>query len=468
MQHFSERALLTDFYELAMLQGYFSKGMNETAVFEFFVRTLPPSRHFLLAAGLAQLVSFLSQLRFTEEDLSWLSSTGRFSIAFIASLRGLRFSGDLDAVPEGSLIFADEPLVRITAPLREAQLIESRLMNLLHYQTLIASKAARCVLAAPGKQLIDFGLRRAHGAEAALMAARASYLAGFDGTATTLAGMLFGIPVFGTMAHSFVQAFDSQTDAFAAFAENFPGHTSLLIDTYDTQAAAALAAHLHKWLRDAAPAGLLTPGIQAVRLDSGDLGPLAHQVRRILDQGGAAEVGIFVSGNLDEWALQRLLAQQAPIDGFGMGSQLDTAADAPYLDCAYKLVDYAGRARRKRSSGKANWPGRKQVFRSYDKAGYLQRDTLALHDEHSAGEALLRPVLRRGRVVAAAPSLAAIRAHAAAQLTTLPPPLRALEPATARYMPAISPGLQALVHEVDAQQARAAAADQARWGNEDE
>lgn len=446
MRHYSESALLSDFYEVTMLQAYFSGSMNETAVFEFFVRHLPDSRNFLMAAGLAQVVAYLTGLRFDAQDLAWLGSSGRFDPAFIASLKDLRFTGDVDSLPEGTIFFADEPVIRITAPLREAQFIESRVINLLHFQTLVASKAARVVSAARSKQLIDFGMRRSHGAEAALLSARASYIAGFDGTATTCAAPLFDIPVFGTMAHSFVQAHEREADAFAGFAHAFPGNATLLIDTYDTEAGAQQVVRLAQRL-------LQQDGIRikAVRIDSGDLGATAQRVRRILDTGDCRDIGIFASGNLDEYAVQSLLEQGAPIDGFGVGTRMNTSSDAPYLDCAYKLVEYAGRPCRKRSSGKATWPGCKQVFRRHDAHGTMMGDTLTLQHDVLPGEALLQPVMRGGRLLAPSPPLREIRAYAQAQLAALPQPVRALT-AAAPYPVAVSDALRVLARQVDERQ----------------
>ncbi|WP_025918050.1 nicotinate phosphoribosyltransferase [Herminiimonas sp. CN] len=457
MHHYDDSALLTDFYQLTMLQAYFLRGMDETASFEFFVRRLPPGRNFLLAAGLAQVVEYLGALRFTPADLAWLRASGRFDSAFIASLEGLRFSGDVDALPEGTAFFADEPLLRITAPLREAQLVESRVINLLHYQTLVASKAARAVIAAQGRQLVDFGMRRAHGAEAAVLSARASYLAGFDGSATALAAPLFDIPLFGTMAHSFVQAHASETDAFAAFARAFPGNATLLIDTYDTEAAAQQVVRLAHWLQEEEEIQL-----KAVRIDSGDLAASAHRVRQILDAGGCSKIGIFASGNLDEYALQSLLQDGAPIDGFGVGTRMNTSSDAPYLDCAYKLVAYAGRACRKLSSGKATWPGSKQVLRHYDAHGTMCGDTLTLQHDESAGEPLLQPVIRGSMLLAPSPPLPQIRARAQAQIASLAPELRALT-AAAPYPVQVSDALQQLAHQVDERQRSVADADRAHW-----
>ncbi len=435
-------ALLTDLYELTMLQAYHAEQMNGRAVFELFVRALPRTRNFLLAAGLAQVVEHLQELRFGADDLSWLASTGRFSPRFLESLRDLRFTGDVDAMPEGSVFFADEPILRIVAPLSEAQLVESRVINLMHYQTLVASKAVRSALAAPGRLLVDFGLRRSHGAEAALLSARASHLAGFTGTATVEAGRAFGIPVYGTMAHSYVQVHADEAEAFERFAIAQPDNAILLIDTYDTERAARRVVELAGRL---AHRGI---SIKGVRIDSGDLGEHARRVRTILDSAGLASITIFASGNLDEHRLRDLVAQRAPIDGFGVGTRMNTSADAPYLDCAYKLQEYEGRARRKRSAGKATWPGRKQVWRQIASDGRFERDALRLADEPGSGVALLAPVMRAGKLVAALPTLAASRAHAQAQVAALPPALRALDECSG-YEVEISPALRALAAEVD-------------------
>lgn len=434
--------LLTDLYQLTMLGGYYQQRMEAQAVFEFFVRDLPAGRNFLIAAGLEQLLEFLEQARFSAEELQWLSGTGRFSSEFIDHLADFRFCGDVDAMAEGTVCFPYEPLVRITAPLPQAQLVESRLINIVHLQSILASKAARCVLAAPDKLLVDFGLRRAHGAESGLFAARASYLSGFSGTATVLAGYLYDIPLYGTMAHSFIQAHDEEIASFAHFAEAQPGNVVLLIDTYDTEGGA------HKVV-DLAPEfkkkGIL---VKAVRLDSGDLAMHARKVRRILDNGGLGEVRIFSSGDLDEWRLQELLAAGAPIDGFGVGTKLDTSADAPYLDCAYKLMEYAGIARRKKSEGKAIWPGRKQVFRRYGEDGRMAGDTVTLEDDPQPGEALLLPFMRNGERLAPAQSLVELRNHCRQQLALLPGPLRRLDKAD-NYPVAIAASVRQLAKEVD-------------------
>ncbi|MBI3321818.1 MAG: nicotinate phosphoribosyltransferase [Candidatus Omnitrophica bacterium] len=415
-------ALLTDLYQLTMLQAYVAHRMEAPAVFEFFVRTLPPRRGFLLAAGLEQALAYLETLRVQPDELAWLAKDGRFSKEFVRYLEGLRFTGEVHAMPEGTAFFPNEPILRVTAPLPQAQLVESRLINLLQLQTVVASKAARSVLAAPGKLLVDFGMRRAHGAEAALLAARASYLAGFSGTSNILAGRVFGIPLYGTVAHAFIEAHDDEAEAFARFAKAQQGPVTFLLDTYDTEAAAKTVVSLAPRLKQDGVS------IAAVRLDSGDLAAHAKAVRRILDDGGLGEVKMFASGGLDELELFALLKAGSPIDGFGVGTQLGASADAPVLDCAYKLEEYAGRPRAKRSEGKATLPGRKQVHRTYGGDGRMAFDTLSLEGEREEGEALLVPVMRGGRRLAAPPSLADVRARAARELARLPEDLRRVAP----------------------------------------
>jgi len=434
--------LLTDLYQFNMLQAYLDHGQTDTAVFEFFVRRLPARRGFLVAAGLDQALDFLENLQFSREEIDWLRQNYRLTDGFLDYLGSLRFTGDVDAMPEGTVFFANEPIIRVTAPLPEAQLVETRLINILHFQSVVASKAARMVLAAPGKQLVDFGLRRAHGAEAGLMAARASYLAGFAGTATVLARKDFGIPIFGTMAHSFIQAYADETAAFLAFARSRPDNLVLLLDTYDTEAAARKVVKLAPRLKEA---GITVHG---VRLDSGDLIALSKSVRRILDEGNLPNVTIFASGGLDEDELVRMSGANAPIDGFGIGTSLTTSSDAPALDCAYKLQEYAGIARRKRSVGKATWPGRKQVWRSFGDDGRMTGDVLALQDDRRAGESLLLPFMRHGRRLAAPPALADIRKWAAQGLAQLPEPLRHLRDGTTLPV-TVASGLIALAEEVD-------------------
>ncbi|MBS1229557.1 MAG: Nicotinate phosphoribosyltransferase related [Proteobacteria bacterium] len=440
-----ERALLTDLYQLTMLQAYFDQGMAETAVFEFFVRKLPAGRNFLVAAGLEQVIDYLETLHFGADELDWLAGCGRFDRRFVDSLAKLRFTGDVQAVPEGTVFFVDEPILRVIAPLPQAQLVETRLINLLQFQTLIASKAARVRLAARDGLLVDFGMRRAHGAEAALLSARASFIAGFDGTSNVLAGMRWDLPLFGTMAHSFIQTHDDELAAFEHFARSHSKACTLLIDTYDTEAAAHALLPL---ARRMAAAG--SP-LQAVRIDSGDLGEHSRRVRAILDAGGERAIRIFASGNLDEYAVHALRDAQAPIDGFGVGTRMNTSADQPYLDCAYKLQEYAGRPRRKRSEGKATWPGRKQIFRHRDKTGTMTGDTLTLAGDTPPGTPLLATVMQGGRRLTAAPSLATLRDHVKTQLAALPPELRRLDPAPP-YRVEISAQLRELARQVDARQ----------------
>jgi nicotinate phosphoribosyltransferase len=438
-------ALLTDLYELTMLQGYFEEGMEQTAVFEFFVRTLPANRNFLLAAGLEQTLAFLERFRFTRQDLQWLEATKRFRRGFISYLEKLRFRCDVDAMPEGTPFFANEPILRVTGPLPQAQFVETRLLNLLNFQTTIASKAVRCVLAAPGKKLADFGLRRAQGAEAGWLAARASYLAGFTGTSNVLAGRLFDIPLFGTMAHSYIQAHDKEEDAFRRFAYANPDNVVFLLDTYDTEAAAEKVVSLARLLaRDFIR-------IQAVRLDSGDLAAHARKVREILDRGGLHEVRIFASGGLDEYKLQELARSGAPIDGFGVGTHINTSSDAPALDCAYKLQEYAGRPRFKLSEGKATWPGIKQVYRAYDSAGKMTCDTLTLKGEAEVRNALIQPFMRAGKRLRSARRLEEARRFVAAEVNSLPAALRRLEPSEP-YPVKISPSLKTLARTVAGRQ----------------
>lgn len=434
--------LLTDLYQLKMAEAYLAQGVTETAVFEFFVRRLPPGRGFLMAAGLEQALDFLEGFGFSQEEIDWLARTGMFGAAFLERLADFRFTGDVRAMPEGTVFFPDEPILRVTAPLPQAQLVETRLINILHFQTLIASKASRHVLLAQGRQLVDFGLRRAHGGEAGLMAARASYLAGYDGTATVLAGKCFGAPLFGTMAHSFIQAFDDESLAFEAFAQTHPDDLVLLLDTYDTEAAArklvALAPRLHA-------RGMK---IKAVRLDSGDLVALSKSVRAILDAGGLRDVAIFVSGGLDDDDIRMILDARAPVDGFGIGTSLTTSADAPSLDCAYKLEEYAGVARRKRSAGKATLPGRKQVWRRFGSDSRMCGDVISLEQDAVTGAPLLAPVMRQGRRVAPSPPIAESRARASDNLARLPAPLQRLDPAAA-YQVEIGEALLSLAREVD-------------------
>jgi nicotinate phosphoribosyltransferase len=434
--------LLTDLYQLTMLQGFIEDGFHEEAVFEFYVRQMPANRSFLVAAGLESCLNFLENMAFTEEELHYMEGTNRFSSSLIDYLRQLRFTGDVHALPEGTIFFPNEPLIRITAPLPVAQLIETRLINFLHFETLITTKAARCVLAAKGRaSLIDFGLRRAHGAEAGLLAARASYLAGFTGTATVPAELIYGIPVFGTMAHSYIEAHDNEETAFLNFALANPNNVTLLIDTYDTLKGAQTAARVAAKLADR------NIRVRAVRLDSGDLFALSQAVRAILDEKGFPDIRIFASGNLDEYAVEDLLERGAPIDGFGIGTRLDTSADVPYLECAYKLIEYAGVPRLKKSSGKETYPGRKQVSRRM-RDGRMEGDAIGLEDEPMDGSPLIEKVMEKGKRLGTPEDLKTLARYAGEQRQNLPPELTRLEGAGS-YPVRISAALLRLKEETE-------------------
>ncbi|SDF46186.1 nicotinate phosphoribosyltransferase [Limimonas halophila] len=428
--------LLTDLYQLNMVQAYLDAGMTDRAVFEFFVRDLPGPRNFMLAAGLEQALAQLERVRLNEDELAWLRDSGRFNSTFMDYMADLRFDGEVHAMPEGTAVFPNEPVLRVSAPLPVAQLLETRLINLLHTSMVVASKAARMTLAAPGKNLVDFGLRRAHGAEAGLLGARASYIAGFNGTATVPAQPLWGIPITGTMAHSFIEAHTDEEQAFLDFARSRPNETVFLIDTYDTEAAAKKVVRIAPTL---AAEGIKVHG---VRIDSGDLNALSHSVRRILDDGGLSDVPIIASGGLDEWRLRDCVDDEVPIDGFGIGTALTTSEDAPALNCAYKLQEYQGHLKRKLSEGKETWPGRKQVWRDYDASGVMQADILGFEDEDMPGTPLLQPVMRDGAVLEGTTDLEAARERAARELAALPPRLQELEPADP-YPVRVSERLQA-------------------------
>ena len=428
-------ALLTDLYQLTMLQAYWREGMSGEAVFSLYFRTLPPARNFMLFAGLGAVLRYLERLRFHTDALDYLASLGLFCDAFLRSLETLRFRGDVWAVPEGTPVFSNAPLLEIAAPIAEAQLAESFVMNQIHVQTVLASKAARVVAAAQGRPVVDFGLRRMHGADAALKGARAYHVAGIEATSNLLAGRVFDLPVAGTMAHSYVQAHDREADAFRAFTGLYP-ETILLVDSYDTLAGVRRVVELARELGAAFR-------VRGVRLDSGDLGALAREARRILDQAGLAGVEIFASGSLDEYRVAELVQGGAPIDAFGVGTRMGVSADAPDLDLVYKLTAYAGTGRVKTSPGKELLPGRKQVFR-FEEDDLAVRDVLATCDEVHPGRPLLEPVLRRGeRLDAGRASLADARARAAAELARLPERLRALEPAAPPYPVVVSERLRA-------------------------
>jgi nicotinate phosphoribosyltransferase len=426
-------ALLTDLYQLTMLQAYWREGMHDAAVFSLFVRRLPKTRNYLIACGLDDALAYLETLRFSEAALEYLSELPGFTTGFLEWLREFRFTGDVYAVPEGTPLFANEPMLEVVAPIAEAQLVETYLMNQLHFQTLAASKASRVVQAAAGRAVVDFGLRRMHGTDAGLKAARAFHVAGVAASSNVLAGERYGIPLSGTMAHSYIQAHAEERDAFREFLELYP-HAILLVDTYDTLRGVELVIEL---------ASEIGPDFAArgIRLDSGDLGELAVRSRAMLDAAGLQRVGIFASGGLDEHEVDRLIRAGAPIDGFGVGTGMGVSRDAPSLDVAYKLTEYAGRGRLKTSPGKPILPGRKQVFR-VEEGGRYVRDVIARWDETGPGRPLLQQVMRNGeRVPAAADSLAAARARAAEALALLPGHVLSLHHADPPYPVEISEAL---------------------------
>lgn len=428
--------LLTDLYELTMAASYFAHGMNGPATFDLYVRTLPRERQFLIAAGLDDALHHLEQLRFDVDAISALRALGLFDEPFLRYLSDLRFTGEVWAMAEGEAVFAGEPLLRVTAPLIEAQIVETFLLSTFNFQTLIASKAARIAIACAGREFVDFSARRDHGPDAALKAARAAYIGGAAATSNVLAGTTYGIPLSGTMAHSYVMSFATEVDAFRTFARDFPDRSILLIDTYDTLEGARLAVQVAGELR---AEGI---HVRGVRLDSGDLAGLAVAVRAILDSGGCASTQIFASGDLDEHRIAELVARDAPVDAFGVGTQLGTSADAPALSGVYKLVEDAQGPKVKLSQEKATWPGRKQVHRFSAGARY-HHDLVSLEDETvEGGRPLLRRVMREGRRSAPPEPLTAARQRCAEALAALPDPLRLLRGPAGDYPVERSPALR--------------------------
>lgn len=435
-------ALLTDLYELTMMQAYFDEGLQDEAVFDLSVRRLPAHRNYLLACGLDEVLRFLERLAFDEPAVAYLDSIGRFSQRFLDYLRGLRFAGDVLAIPEGTPVFPPEPLVEIIAPLPQAQFIETIVMNQIGVQTLLASKAARIVTAARGRAVVDFAFRRMHGLDAGLKGARAFYVAGVEATSNVAAGHVYGIPIAGTMAHSYIQAHDDEMDAFRRFATLYPD-TTLLVDTYDTLAGVELVVKLARELGSRF-------NVKAIRLDSGNLAALARASRRLLDEAGLTSVEIFASGGLDENRIAELVEAGAPIDGFGVGTEMGVSSDAPSLDLAYKLVAYAGTDRLKLSPGKQIVPGRKQVFR-VEPHGHAVRDIVAGSGESVEGRPLLMPVMRGGqRLDAGGDTLEAARKRAAEEIARLPIHVRALAAADPAYPVEVSPPLQRRYQELAA------------------
>jgi len=411
-------SLFTDLYELSMAQAYLSEGLTVPAEFEIHFRDPGPRRGYVIAAGLENVLAALEQFAFTGAELEYLASLEQFERPFIDWLAGLRFEGEVHAMPEGTAVFANEPLLRVRASLPLAQILETRVLNAIHYESVVATKAARIVTAAAGRNVVDFGARRAHGVDAAVAAARASWIGGCGGTSNMVAGHRYGLPVVGTMAHSFVQAHDSEMEAFRRFVDQYPA-TTLLVDTYDTLEGVRNVIRLRDELGDAF-------AVRAIRIDSGDLDRSSRAARKLLDSAGLEDVGIIVSGGLDEDLIGRLVAAEAPVIGFGVGTELVVSGDKPTLDFAYKLVSCNDEPRMKASTGKTSLPGPKQVFRQWDD-GRMAADTIAVDGEALAGEPLLQPVMRSGVRLDAPPDLDTIRARAQAQRTALPDALQRVE-----------------------------------------
>ena len=413
--------LITDLYELTMAESYLREGMNGEATFSLFIRDYPQSRSCFISAGLESLLQILPEFHFSDESLRYLVSLGKFSTRFLDYLRDFRFSGNIRAIAEGRIFFAQEPILEVTAPIIEAQIIETLVLNVIQLETMLASKAARVASVASGKGLIEFGMRRTHGVDASLKAARTCYLAGFMGTSNLLAGKIYGIPVFGTMAHSYVTSFHTELEAFYAFARAFPEDPVLLIDTYDCIAGALKAVEVAKELRKKGKKLL------ALRLDSGDLADLSIKVRAVLDEAGFPEVKIMASGNLDEYVIETLIKSGARIDFYAVGTKMSVSADAPYLDIAYKLVEYENRPVLKLSAGKKTWIGRKQVYRFYDPDGKMDFDRVCLFETGTEkGEPLMELVIKEGQRVHAPESLSEIRARLSDEWRKLPEKLQSI------------------------------------------
>jgi nicotinate phosphoribosyltransferase len=398
-----DMSLLTDLYELTMAQSYFREGHNDLATFSLFIRRYPPHRGFFVSCGLEDVLRYLEGFRFTPGAIDRLHRTSIFSDDFLEYLEGLRFTGEVRAIPEGHLFFRDEPVLEVTAPIIEAQIVESFIINQVNLQCLIASKAARCVHAACGRSVVDFSLRRTQGTDAGMKVARASYIAGFNATSNVLAGVTYGIPLSGTMAHSYISSYEQEIDAFRAFALSFPERSILLIETYDAITGAHKAAEV---AREMAARGQRLLG---VRIDSGDLLTLGREVRRILDEAGFHDAQIVGSGGLDEFDLEELSQENAPYDAYGVGTKMGVSGDAPWTDMAYKLVRYGERPVLKLSARKVSLPDAKQVFR-FTEAGRMHHDIIALHNETvHGGEPLLERVMADGKPLSPLPRISEIR-----------------------------------------------------------
>ncbi|WP_457624199.1 nicotinate phosphoribosyltransferase [Persephonella sp.] len=434
-------SLLTDLYELTMAQVYFKKGMNKNAIFDFYIRPAK-NRSYFINAGLEQLVYYLLNIRFTEGDIQYLRSTGLFEEDFLSYLKNFRFTGNLYAVEEGEVIFPNEPVVQVEAPIIEAQIIETFVINTLQHPILVATKAMRAYSVARGTVLVDFGLRRAHGTDAGMKAARASYIGGFAGTSNVLAGKEYGIPVFGTMAHSFILAHRNEVEAFKDFTSVYPENSVLLVDTYDTIQGVYNAV---KAIRE-----LGLKHFKGIRIDSGDILTLSKKAREILDREGFKDAIIIVSGGINEYKIKQLLDAGAPVDGWGVGTELVVSADLPYLDCAYKLVEYDGRPVMKFSTKKKTLPYKKQIYR-IEKDGILEKDIITVYNEEvKGGIPLLKQVIKNGELVTELPSLGQIRQKAINSFQKLPDELKSIEK-TIQFLPEVSPEIVRTMEELERQ-----------------
>lgn len=438
-------AIFTDLYELTMVQAYWQNNMIARARFSLFFRQYPPNRAYFVAAGLEEVLDYLQDFRFADDDLNYLRSTGQFQDAFLDSLKELRFTGNVRAMQEGTIFFASEPVLEVEGPMIEVQLIETFLINQINLQTILATKASRVVHAARGKTVVDFAARRTHGTEAANKMARSSYISGFAGTSNVLAGGLYDIPTVGTMAHSFITAFEDETEAFRAYARSFPDTSTFLVDTYDTLEGTRNAARVALEMREHGHE------LRAIRLDSGDMLDLSLKAREILDKAGLSNVQIFASGGLDEFEVERLLSAGAAIDGFGVGTKVGVSADAPWTDCAYKLVEYDGRPTLKLSTEKQTLPGAKQVFRYRDPQGKFSNDVIAAEGELQPpnSESLLQTVMTNGAKTAEHPILSELRQRFAREFVLLPDEHKAIE-APAEFDVRISHTLAKLQDDVTA------------------
>ncbi|RLB02195.1 MAG: nicotinate phosphoribosyltransferase [Deltaproteobacteria bacterium] len=437
--------LVIDLYQLTMAASYFEQKMSAPATFSLFIRAYPPNRNFFIAAGLEELLVFLENFRYQKGDLEYLDTLGLFKPDFLDFLGSLKFTGQVRAMPEGTIFFKDEPILEVTAPIIEAQLVETLVINMINVSTMIATKAARCVNAAQGRRLVDFALRRTQGIDAGLKVARSSYLAGFIGTSNVLAGKIYNIPVFGTMAHSYITSFPSEIEAFRAFAKAFPRNAVLLIDTFDPIAGTR---HAIKVARELEEQGYQLRG---VRLDSGDLVDLSIRVRELLDENGLKDVQIFASGGFDEFKIDDVLSRGAKIDAFGVGTKMGVSADAPYFDMAYKLVQYDGRPVMKLSTGKVTYVGAKQVFRFFDDDGFIDHDTIGLKSEnHPPAHTLLQTFMVSGKRVRDPENLETIKMRVEKEFMKLPPQCKTLD-AEKKVRVEISEELEKLQQEVKQQ-----------------